>query len=107
MNTIQDTAKQQAEVMLAFAEGKSIEVSIRREPNRWTPVLEPLWDWCLCNYRVRKEPRTFYVILRGDGTPYKVFNDRQRATYRAASLNNYSVHGPYSIVETIEVWKED
>lgn len=49
----QDKAKQQAEVMLAYANGAEIEFT--DVSTSWTVCFtEPTWDWRLTTYRVKK-----------------------------------------------------
>lgn len=57
--TPQETAKQQAEVMIAFAEGKPIQYMIFANNGiEWTDISEPLWDWIRFDYRIRPaEPK--------------------------------------------------
>lgn len=50
--TPQEKAKQQAEVMLAYANGAEIECSAH---GVWVPCpLEPFWNWLKVDYRVKK-----------------------------------------------------
>lgn len=52
-----EETKKAAEVMLAWAEGKTIEVSTKG-CNNWTClVLDPLWDWDGGDYRIKPEAR--------------------------------------------------
>lgn len=44
-------------VMHAYAEGKEVEVSAR-DKNIWGLCTQPLWDWSLCDYRVK--PKGMY-----------------------------------------------
>jgi len=58
--TPQETARKQAEVMIAFAEGKTIQ----RKPNDyvWTDDSQPLWNWAICDYRVKPvEPKKVII----------------------------------------------
>ena len=49
--TPQEKAKQQAEVMLAYAAGMHVEVYAA---NDWHDSINPRWDWNACDYRVKK-----------------------------------------------------
>ena len=50
--TPQERAKKQAEVMLAYAEGKEIEyMNVHAS---WTSCSDPVWDWSRNEYRVKK-----------------------------------------------------
>ena len=46
-------------VMQAFVEGEKIERMI--SGNQWQEVEEPVWSWNEVNYRVKREPREFWV----------------------------------------------
>lgn len=57
MTKEQEEAKRKAEVMLAFAEGKEIEIGRPGEPC-WMEITEPSWSWESCEYRIKpSEPR--------------------------------------------------
>lgn len=55
--TPQDKARQQAEVMIAFAEGKTIEYRENGE-HVWEYAKTPSWDWFSFDYRIKPaEPK--------------------------------------------------
>ena len=57
--TPQETARMRAEVMIAFAEGKTIQ-SMRFANNviEWIDIQEPVWDWIRFDYRIKPaEPK--------------------------------------------------
>lgn len=63
------------EVMQAYLDGKPIEHKYNELPSvSWHAVNKnpgPSWDWGMFNYRVKPEPRTFKVWVRGTATyPY-------------------------------------
>lgn len=53
--TPQEKAKQQAEVMLAYAEGKEIECTDAHAS--WASCPDPFWNWLRADYRVKKTPK--------------------------------------------------
>lgn len=55
MTSEQQEAKRRAEVMLAFAEGKDIEMFVPSQ-SAWTQVSSPSWKWTLYDYRVKPGP---------------------------------------------------
>lgn len=58
--TPQEQAKYQAGVMLAFAEGKTIEVTSDEE--NWGENDSPIWNWLTFNYRVKPaEPKKVII----------------------------------------------
>lgn len=52
-----EKAKQQAEVMLHFANGGVVEY-VGGNTAVWREALTPLWDWCEYDYRIKKEVKT-------------------------------------------------
>lgn len=58
------TTKEMIAVMQAFEEGKTIEYATKwvSLTNKWEEIDDPAWDWNSCIYRVKPEPREFYVI---------------------------------------------
>ena len=63
--TAQEKAKQQAEVMLAFAGGA--EVEIQRTNCEWVATTDPKWDWICFNYRVKVVPKVVKYYCYTDG----------------------------------------
>jgi len=58
--TPQDQAKYQAVVMLAFAEGKTIQRELLTHD--WKDDSQPKWNWGACNYRVKPaEPKKVII----------------------------------------------
>ena len=56
--TPQETARMQAEVLIAFAEGKTIQCRRRTQVEWLNAPANPLWDWVTFNYRIKPaEPR--------------------------------------------------
>ena len=51
-----ENAKKQAEVMMAYAEGKPIQVKDVCSYGPWEDTVNPLFDWSSRNYRVKPEP---------------------------------------------------
>lgn len=54
-------ARRMAEVMLAFADGAEVE-SDPISSNEWRAVQHPNWDWYTANYRVKPEPREWWIV---------------------------------------------
>ena len=73
--TPQEIAKQRAEVLIAFAEGKRIQ-SMRFANNviEWIDISEPLWDWSRVNYRIKpEEPKKVTLLGYVDEFKYSRF----------------------------------
>lgn len=64
-----DFTVRQISVMKAFAfEGRRIQCRRNYSPDdEWRDVIGvPGWNWCMCDYRVKEEPRTCYVGFAKD-----------------------------------------
>lgn len=56
MNEAQKIAKERAEIMLAFANGKKILCKYsKREEELWTDHANPAWDWLNWDYKLAPE----------------------------------------------------
>jgi len=62
MNFYEQTkAKHQAEIMLAYAEGKAIE--IKSSDGSWMDIALPMWNWGDSNYRIKPaEPKKVKLL---------------------------------------------
>lgn len=59
-----------AAVMLAWAEGKEVECKLRvDDEDEWDAEAFPGWDWVYYEYRIKAEPREFFVEVLSCGTP--------------------------------------
>ncbi len=43
-------------VMQAYEEGKEIEICANDDSDNWGPIVTPLWNWEMYNYRVKNGP---------------------------------------------------
>lgn len=48
-------------VMQAFKEGKVIECR-NKSGSIWNSVPDPAWNWSICDYRVKPEPKEDWVV---------------------------------------------
>lgn len=82
--TPQESAKSKAAVMLAFAEGKAIECRSRAD-TLWVELdVDPYWNWDALDYRIKREPRTFWVNMYSDAC-FNAFTTKERADEVASS----------------------
>ena len=51
-----EEARKVTEVMLAYADGKEIEF-FTKGGRKWSRAIEPTFDWCNTNYRIKSEPK--------------------------------------------------
>lgn len=53
-----EEARKAAEVMMAYAEGREIELSnIKDDYLIWEDVTDPMFNWVNCKYRIKPEPK--------------------------------------------------
>jgi hypothetical protein len=57
-------------VMQAYADGK--EIQYRRIGNGEWDDCKPRWDWAACEYRVKPEPREWWILTTTRGGAYAV-----------------------------------
>jgi hypothetical protein len=57
------------EVMQAYLDGKKIEYCF---DGRWYVTKVPDWNWRDRDFRVKQEPREFFIVLDGQGSPVGV-----------------------------------
>jgi hypothetical protein len=92
--------QEKIKVMQAHVEGKTIEyryLSPFSWNGQWEVVKDPAWNWHSCEYRVKKEPRTFYIVnLCGD---LYAFTDKDKAL---EFMSHYSSPSLIKVVEKCE-----
>ena len=86
MNTFQKSAKARAEIMLAFAEGKTIQGL--ESDGKWVDLCYPSWDWECEEFRIRPEPFAIWVNVHSDGSTFSYPDELGAVT---ASRNDKSV----------------
>jgi len=50
-------------VMQAFEDGKVIESRMKPLPDNWTVAKPPVWNWMSMDYRIKPEPREWWVCF--------------------------------------------
>jgi len=55
------------EVIQAHKDGKTIQLRHKNQP-KWVDFSKPLWNFDNTDYRVKPEPREFYIDLNSNGT---------------------------------------
>lgn len=94
-----ERAKELLPVIQAFADGKTIQVRGRTSAvPKWTDILSDPSFFGNCEYRIKPEPRTLYVIYRGDGLRLISYNTRHGAD---EAINYYRDRG-FTDVEVVE-----
>lgn len=73
-----EETKKAIEVMQAYVDGKQIQATPLSAPLDWidTSPQNMVWNWGICNYRIKREPREWYVGVDTDGNISSV-NDRR------------------------------
>lgn len=65
------TVDQMIAVLQAHKEGKKIECNTY-DGGGWQLTTSPMWDFLLYDYRIKQEPREFFIVLDGQGKPIGV-----------------------------------
>jgi len=79
--------KEKIEVMKAYDEGKTIEFSPRKSVYsrpKWDFCPNPQWDWIGFEYRVKPEPREWYINMYADGRVH-MYDNKSEADWWAGS----------------------
>lgn len=73
-------AKEYLPLIQALAEGRTIQVNAGTKDNpKWDDPLCPLiFNLPIWDYRIKPEPRTFYVLEYPDGTFSRVFKENEK-----------------------------
>jgi hypothetical protein len=64
------TTEDKIKVMQAHLDGAKIEVRDRNTYDPWRLAITPVWDWYHYEYRVKPEPREFYINIYAGHTGY-------------------------------------
>lgn len=82
-------------VMRAFAEGKTVQY--RPSPDKeWADTVVPVWN-LNCEYRLKPEPETIYVIYNGNGDVYYTGNVEKKAKNMLDDRNENGQWTPYTM----------
>lgn len=95
-------------VMKAYAEGKTVEYRIISSPAgaRWATTSNPAWAEGF-DYRVKKEPRTVWVLFNKNGYRMTVREDEALArSDKAEHEITFKGGAPYSLVKFVEEMQE-
>lgn len=67
----QQQAKELLPIITAFAEGKEIQYKSRSGPiNKWTKVCDTSWSNDILEFRIKPEPREYWIIESQDISGY-------------------------------------
>lgn len=98
----QEKAKLLLPVIQGLAEGKTVQ--FLGVNGTWIDHDNPAFNYEPNRYRLKPEPRIFYVILRADGTVANdgLFADQKLAEARLAVCNTGGYAGPYTMMRLKE-----
>ena len=65
-------------VIRAFQEGKTVQHKIKGS-TVWSDTENPTWNVLGRDYRIKPEPRVWFMVLDRDGDPFGVFNNEEHA----------------------------
>lgn len=94
------TVDQMIEVLQAHKNGKQIEYQ-NKNSNSWIECTNPIWSFSQCNYRIKQEPRHFWVnIYPNQSACSACIHNSQRDADIAADSNRIEC------IEVVEVVKD-
>lgn len=83
---LQELKEQQA-IIQAYLDGKTIECKLKAYTgdDNWSTTSEPVWAFAKLDYRVKNEPRTFYInFIKGTGKIAATYLTEAEAVQHAA-----------------------
>ena len=96
------------EILLGLAEGKIIECKRKSADAQWETIDAPSFVDNV-EYRVKPEPRKFFITVRNNGTTDFVYedNDAWKKVKSMIDINEYGLNAfkPYTYVEVLEQLK--
>lgn len=94
------------DILLALSQGKTIEY--KETPDaQWVKIVTPAFVEGM-EYRVKPEPRTWYLVLRKDGTAARICTTEAEAKEAVVGYDagGHPQSKPYSWIEVQEVVKD-
>lgn len=94
-----------AVLLEALANGKTIQCRAKNAL-KWNDSKNPVFDTRWGDYRIKPEPRTWWCIIRNDGSVVKIEDDRKIAEHIARKWSDEPLNketAPYTVVEVKEV----
>lgn len=70
MTEAQQRAYDQAQVMLAFSQGKKVECKYKDGKDRWEETPSPSWDFYKLHYRIAPEPQEVWLWVKRGAACY-------------------------------------
>jgi hypothetical protein len=81
-------------VMQAAVDGKQIEWREALSRQGWRPATEPWWNWSEFEYRVKPEPREWWIVS-GKGGPWTFMT--------LCDAKRFTISSDYEIIHVREV----
>jgi hypothetical protein len=91
-------------VMQAYVDGKTIECQCTSGGD-WKLNPTPAWDWAEFLYRVKPEPKVFYIVVRDDGCSMGAFRELSPAREHCHNCTNRDERQfgvSYSVIKFVE-----
>ena len=87
--------------MIAVMEASKTKViqARRTASSEWSDVKAPNWDWFACEYRVKPQPREFWINTYSNGSVY-LHNNSEEAGWQKRCSGNTST--TIHVIEVIE-----
>ena len=83
--------KHRIKVMQAFVDGEDIQVMpLHKTDREWEDVITPAWNWADCDYRIKPQLYSRWLIIDEYGVIHGSYFDKDMAQYDLASRTFYS-----------------
>ena len=93
-----DETKAAANVMLAWAAGKAIQCKDLQGYPEWRDCMTAdfgkvhmIWDWSDLTYRIKPEPREWYLVFDGEGGCIATKQSKDRAEEFAGPISSRKI----------------
>lgn len=87
-----NTLDEMIAVMQAAKEGRDIQYRPRNRPAEWSNACGSLWNWVSCEYRVKTEPRDFWVNFHPDMQCGYAYLSKEEADLRKGCGRSDCIH---------------
>lgn len=89
MTEAQQRAYDQAQVMLAFSQGKKIEFKSKTIKSEWVQATAPMWNFTDWDYRIAPEPQEVWLWVK-EGKQTTVAEDSHAAEFKFMTGKGYT-----------------
>jgi len=86
-----EDTREAAQVMMAYADGKEVEIRHRYRKEGWHIRGIPIWDWVNTEYRVKKRSGKVWLLIDPQGACSRVYKAEGDARFSALDSSSIVV----------------